>query len=125
MILTQVKKFIAKLQAANETTRKRWLIFLTSGTMALVIGLWAVYINFSTESVSPTAPAISQPERPGAWQIFSAGLTIISDNLAAAGWQAKNYLKENILKTKWIIIENPGLDFTPPDLEPIPITPLP
>ena len=48
--------FLEKLQSADETTKKRWLVASTSVIMVVVVALWLAYFNTLLTSFTPTPP---------------------------------------------------------------------
>jgi hypothetical protein len=68
-----LKNFIENLQTANESRKKRWLLFLSALAMVTIIGLWLIYIN--SDMIANSEINLKQ----SSWQIFKTGAkTIIS-----------------------------------------------
>ena len=44
-----MKKWIENIQNSNEATKKKWLMGLSVISMAIIIGLWLIYLNYSMD----------------------------------------------------------------------------
>lgn len=115
-----MRKFIAKLQNSNDTTKKIWLVVFSGISMMLVVSFWLVYLDKIVTQVSNPdgTPAIAQNSQeksdvPGFFAIFGAGVKTIFDAL-----------KEKLAVRNNIVIENPKMNFISKEVEPIPATPL-
>lgn len=69
-----IRKFIEKLQNADEARKKRWLIGLSAAAMILIVGLWVIYLNFVLDKIGePKQEAPSAPSGAGFWQVMRTG----------------------------------------------------
>ncbi len=124
-MLEATKNFIIRIQNSEERVRRRWLVIATSSTMALVIGLWLIYINFITKPLEATTlQQATLPTQPGLAQIFGIGFKIVADQITKSASQTINYLEHTIGAPKIINIDN-AKNFTAEDLPKIPSTRLP
>lgn len=110
-----MRKFIAKLQNSDETTKKIWLVFFSGISMMLVVSFWLVYLDRIVAQVGNPdgTPAIAQnsqekSDAPGFFAIFGAGVKTIFDAL-----------KEKLAVRNNIVIESPKINFVSEDVEPI------
>jgi len=123
-------KFINRIQNSGEETRKVWMFVSSAITMAVVVALWLIYLNFTiagaeplpsgfagTDSARDSRPMTqdSLKNDPGVFAIFSAGVKTIYDQVRTKVFEATNN----------IAIENIDRNFQVDDLEPIPATKLP
>ncbi len=44
-----MKKWIENIQNSDEATKKKWLMGLSVISMAIIIGLWLIYLNYSMD----------------------------------------------------------------------------
>lgn len=95
----KLKNLLENIQNSDEKTKKRWLIGASAISIILVIGLWFIYINFTTKSLGGNTD-IKEPT-VGFWQIFKNGLTIVFQSVKE---KAKDLFLE-ITKSRTIIIE--------------------
>lgn len=74
-MLESLKKFLEKLQNANENQKTRWLIIGTAAITVLVLFVWLKYFNsliaFSEKKQNPQSPAASF------WETFKNGASVI------------------------------------------------
>ncbi|MBI3046271.1 MAG: hypothetical protein HYY86_01865 [Candidatus Harrisonbacteria bacterium] len=109
----KIQNFFLKLQQEDEATRKRWLIILTSGTMAVVVSLWLVYLNFTIKALAPEPPK----EEAGFFKTSANGLQIISQETALKISQLSAYLKSLANQTNSITIQPANINLILEDLE--------
>ena len=76
-MLKAIANFITKLQSSDETTKKRWLIILSSVAMVIVVGLWVVYFNMTF----PRTETITAAENNAASSNVRVSLKNIKDTL--------------------------------------------
>ena len=62
-MITSMAGFLEKLRSADEGTKTRWIIIITSIIMVIVVYIWLAYFNnlFTTASV----PAETEPNNQG------------------------------------------------------------
>lgn len=115
-----MRKFIAKLQKSDDTTKKIWLVVFSGISMMIVVSFWFVYLdNIVAQVGNPDAPAIAKnsqekSDAPGFFAIFGAGVKTIFDAL-----------KEKLSVRNNIVIESPKMNFISEEVEPIKATKLP
>jgi len=90
---------LENIRNSDEKTRKRWLVGASAVSIILVIGLWLMYINFTTRPPGDNAE-VKEPA-VGFWQIFKNGLTIIFQSLKE---KVRDIFLE-ITKSRTVIIE--------------------
>jgi hypothetical protein len=77
------KDFLGKLQNADESVKKRWLVALSAVSMLVIIVVWLKYFAFLTRP----AGSLGQ-ERAGSdfsfWETMKTGLAVLWDELLAA-----------------------------------------
>ncbi len=95
----KLKNLLSNIQNSDEKTKKRWLIGASTISIILVIGLWLIYINFTTKPLSGNID-VKEPT-VGFWQIFKNGLTIVFQSVKE---KIKDIFLE-ITKSRTIIIE--------------------
>jgi hypothetical protein len=95
----KLKNLLGNIQNSDEKTKKRWLIGASAISIILVIGLWFVYINFTTKPLGENT-SINEPT-VGFWQIFKNGLTIVFQSVKE---KVEDVFLE-ITKSRTIIIE--------------------
>ena len=44
-----MKKWIENIQNSDEATKKKWLMGLSVTSMAIIIGIWLIYLNYSMD----------------------------------------------------------------------------
>lgn len=101
-MIQKIQNFFLNLQQSDETTKKRWLIILTSASMAVVISLWVIYLNFTLADLGPKPPASNEA---GGLQV------IISESIA--------YLQSLAQQTNSITIQSASINMVLKDLEKI------
>ncbi len=75
---------ISRIQAADEATKKAWLIGATSLAMLIVISVWVVYINHSIVSIDQDQSGIAaQSDNTSFATTFSAGFTILKSQIGS------------------------------------------
>lgn len=121
--------FIQKVQNADEATRKLWVGIFSAVTMAVVIAIWAFYVNNSiakVESSNPLAQMMPtenpvqkiKDEQPGFFAVLGASLKTVFDTI-------KTGVSSRINSTNDILIENPEKNFQIDNAEEILPTKLP
>ena len=114
-----IKDFIIKIQNSNEAIKKLWLFVFSGISMAVVVGLWMVYLNTIVAKVESPKQIVSAPaaapayQEPGLLEIFGAGVKVIFDQF-----------KEKLAVTNNIFIKNPEINFIAEGVEQIPATSL-
>ena len=63
---------IKELQQLDESSKKRWLLILTSISVVVVLVLWAFYLNATVVSVNNV-----NTKHVSNWDIFKTGLNVI------------------------------------------------
>lgn len=78
-----LKNFIKNLQAAKETTKRRWLFVLSAVAMILVIGSWTLYLNRTIVNLGETEKNSSPTKisQESSWQVFLTGLKMIASQI--------------------------------------------
>ena len=112
-MIEKIQNFFLNLQQEDEATRKRWLIILTSGTMAVVVSLWLVYLNFSVKALTSDPPK----DEAGFFKTSANGLQIISQEAALKISQLSAYLKILASQTNSITIQPANINLILEDLE--------
>ncbi|KKR89204.1 MAG: hypothetical protein UU85_C0004G0044 [Candidatus Wolfebacteria bacterium GW2011_GWA2_42_10] len=69
-----MKNFFKKIQAADESVKKRWLFIMSAVSAVIVIGFWLIYLRYSIEAVGNH----SDKAEIGFWRIFKTGLKAIA-----------------------------------------------
>jgi len=107
-----MKRLLEEIRASEERVRKRWLIGLSSVTMAIVIGLWLVYINVLVGSETEVEISDNKDlvQSPGIAQTFKAGLVFIIDKLKTSSKGALGYLGNIFNYSNEINITQENLD---------------
>ena len=114
-----LKQFFTKLQHADEPTRKKWAIILSGATMAIMVGLWVLYINVMVPTVPRATPETEIARKPEPRQAN------FLDILGAGFSRIIAQLKTTLASKHKIVIQNPAVNFVVEDLEEIPKTKLP
>ncbi len=119
-----MRTFIAKIQNSDERTKKLWLAAFSAVSMIVVVGLWTVYVRVTIPSLAQTAQADTgevaanaQPQTPGFFSVFAAGLKIIADKV-------QGVVASKVAEHNDIVIENQDQNFTLEGLPAIPPTKL-
>ena len=90
--------------------------------MALVIGLWLIYINAITDSLGPEA---KNPREPGFAEIVGAGASVIAKEAGKSGNRFIENIRSLTGSSKEIHVTLPPMDFVLDGLSPILPTRLP
>lgn len=114
-MIEKIQNFFLELQQSDETTKKRWLVILTSGSMVIVISLWAVYLNFTIANLNEDR----NPKQNDFLSVFNNGLQIITDKTGAQLSQVIANLQTLANKTNSVTIQPSDTDFQPKNLEDI------
>lgn len=110
----RVQNFFLELQQSDRETKKRWLVILTSGSMLVVILLWAVYLNFTIEDLN--APSKKSNES-GFLKTSQMGLQVISKEMGLKLSGAAAYLNSLAKQTNSITLEVANINLILKDLE--------
>lgn len=111
-MFNKIQNFFLDLQQEDEATRKRWLVILTSGTMAVVVSLWLIYLNFTITALTSEPPK----EEAGFFKTSANGLQIISKETALKISQLSAYLKSLASQTNSITIQPANINLILEDL---------
>ena len=70
------KNFLEKLQSADESIKKRWMIILTIIVMTVVVYVWIAYFNNLIVSMSMSQQIVSSPpaDSGSLWQTAKNGM---------------------------------------------------
>lgn len=120
----RLARFIAALQQKEEHVRRRWLIGLSIGTMALVTTVWISSLKRTTGAPAPT-PREYGSEEPGATEIFIAGLRVVASKAGERSRELSRSLQRAMSRTKEINVLGNEKNFMLEGLEAVPPTPLP
>jgi hypothetical protein len=116
--LDKIKYFLKKIQNAEESTRRFWLIVFSAGAMMMVLGLWLIYMKATVAKVegprNDSELAADSVSKPGIGKIFAAGFK----NLTAQ-------IKEKISSRNQFNFEKRERNFILEKIEKIPKTKLP
>jgi|AP45_3_1055517.scaffolds.fasta_scaffold03369_2 hypothetical protein len=118
-----IKSFIARIQKSDEETKKRWLIVFSVISSIIVIGLWAVYLNFTTVSVIAANPLKNQ--RPGFLRIFSTGVSVVGDKTTTGLANSYVYFSDKAKSENKFLINKEDHNFIYQEIKPLPNRPLP
>ncbi len=127
----QFKQYLNKLRRSDESTKRRWFIGSTIVIMALVIGLWIIYINNIT--AEPLFFSSNKQKDENSFsETFKRGIDNLSNDLGKRYEVLKKsidqnigVIKEQITEPNVINIEGESPEFSTQSLENIPPTPLP
>ena len=105
--------FIKGLQCSDDARKKRWFVGSAAVAMILVIGLWALYLNFTIPDFNRGAKSDSADNKESFFGVFARGLGVISagigekgENLAGNLSRGIDALKEQTKKSNEVEIKN-------------------
>lgn len=78
-MLEAVKKHIEKIRDSDETSKKRWVVFSSAVAMLIVVGLWMIYLNLTSNKASLAGESEDASIR--FWQIFKTGLSVTAQSV--------------------------------------------
>jgi hypothetical protein len=107
-----MKNFISKLQKSDEATKKKWLIFLSIISIAIIFTLWIAYLNLIVPQVAPLEIASETERKPGFFETMKIGLKLTVLEIKNRTINAFNYFKTKIISDREIIIEKSKPNFT-------------
>lgn len=115
-MFTKIKDFFLKLRQKDETTKRLWLIVLTSASMLFIIGFWGIYFNATIKNLGRGKIA-SEPNQ--FLEIFKNGIKEISRMGGAQLNKSAAKLQDLMKKTNSVTIQNADVNFTVNNLEPV------
>ena len=118
-----IKGFIYRIQESDEGTKRKWLIILSSVSSIIVIGLWAVYLNFTTTSAI-TANSMNN-KKPGFFKIFSTGASVVSGKTATGLANSYVYFSDKAKSQNKFLINKEDHNFIYQEIKPLPNRQLP
>ena len=95
-----IDKKLKEIQRSDEKTKQRWLIFLSSVSMALVILLWVLYLKASLPTLNKKTEKVDNPKEESIWTIFREGLKVITKNMEKDIGEATRKTQETVEKIK-------------------------
>lgn len=118
-LFNNLKAFIYKIQNSSDSVKKFWLITLSAVTIAIVLGLWVIYIKATVAMVEPNETAMAK-------------VVAASENetgffkTLSAGWQSITaQIKDKIATPKTWSLDTNERNFILETVEPITKTELP
>ena len=97
------KNFLERLQAADETVKRRWLIAGTIFAMAIVIFVWLAYFNTIIEPIPQFRESPAEAHGFSLWQTAKNGTALLLQTLSGF----LRFLGAFLATPKDIIIEPP------------------
>ena len=136
-LIKGINKKIKELQRAPDNVKTRWFIGATTFSMAIIIGLWVVYLNATLPKIGKAEAENTDTQKSSKkesfFNTFNMGLNAIGEDFKEKFGVLKNQLNQNagdlknkLEKNNEFLIENKnGTDFLPEKRETVPKTPLP
>jgi hypothetical protein len=118
-----IKSFISRIQESDENTKKKWLIILSSISSVIVIGLWAVYLNFTTASITAVNPM--QEKKPGFFKVFFTGASVVGDKATTGLANSYVYFSDKTKSENKFSINKDEHNFIYKEIKPLPNRQLP
>ncbi len=113
--IRKITSFFGELRQKDEQTKKQWLIGLTSASMLVVLGLWAVSLNSTLKKLS--GPEKSK-DAEGFGETISQGMNIVGAKIGKSVSEISDKIRDFAATTNSVTIQPTNINFSE-NMEPI------